>query len=172
MNSPKVSKTDAMKLTKLLIKHMNGDSNHSAIGLLRDPSQLRAIKGFSAKDYLALSSALTALPEIVPLNIYTADADAMYGLSPLMTKSVVKNYVDFRNSTTDISESVLMSKLKAVLGSAFNQDQVTVDSRYFRISVVVVEGDERWRLCADVLTGNSNGKQSSTVLHYTWRRLV
>jgi type II secretory pathway component PulK len=172
MNNPKISKTDAMKLTMLIIKYMNGDDDRKASGLLRNPSQLRAIKGFSSKDYLALSSALIALPAIVPLNIYTADTAAIYGLSPLMTKAVVKSYVDFRNSITDINEAALKSKLKALLGTAFNQDQVTVDSRYFRISVVVVESNERWRLRADVLTGNTNGKQSSTVLHYTWRRLV
>jgi general secretion pathway protein K len=96
--------------------------------LLQSISELRLIRGIDAKTYQSLQHAITALPEVTPININTAPLSLLTlvgkGLDDTQLKMILK-----ARGKKGIQNSASLMKLLQKL--AMLEGQVTIESQYF-----------------------------------------
>lgn len=95
---------------------------------LHSISELRLLKGYKASLYQALLPAITALPEVTPININTAPKSILKLLGNGLNDAQVETLLEVRKNAPIIdlkNSSLLLTKLK------IPSYQVTAESQYF-----------------------------------------
>jgi general secretion pathway protein K len=97
---------------------------------MQSPSEIRAVYGVNAKIFNSLQPYITALPEILPININTASHYLLYSLSMYPQKKIIDKILEFRRKKTIKN----MAEISPLLNSAkIPINKLCVMSNYYLI---------------------------------------
>lgn len=94
----------------------------------RSVSELRLVQGFTAPIYTGIEPFITVLPEVTPVNIYTAPSQVLMSLSFTMTQKQVDKIIQTRQMPA-VNDKDQMSELIAQLN--LGAHLITQESHYF-----------------------------------------
>lgn len=100
---------------------------------MSEPSELMALPEIKTKEYDAISSLLSALPEVTSININTAPEEVLSSIHPELSGSQVINYREQSHPGFTSIESFLASDITA--GLDIENAPITVKSTYFLAKV-------------------------------------
>lgn len=124
--------------------------------LMASPSELRAVRGMTAKLYRALKPYITALPKATAINVNTASPVILASLSKGIDLSTAKALVEKRmeNPWNDTME-FLQEPALAGLSNTLQTENLTVSSSYFMASGTVSLGRVRLDFYSILVRGNN-----------------
>jgi general secretion pathway protein K len=135
------------------------------VGALRELSQLRLLPGVDAHVLRQLEPWVALLPTDAALNINSAPAlvlCALEGVEAATAEALVR-----RRSTTAWSSVQAFTQAPLVSGLGLSSHGLGIDSRWYRITVQVAQGQSRLRLSSDV-----ERDPKTRQLNITQRRLL
>jgi general secretion pathway protein K len=110
------------------------------------PSELRLVKGMTAKLYLKILPFVSALGKGTKININTAPAEVFCSLAPNLTLDIAKNIVQLRQAKpfVDVQTFLNLDTIKNL--NAALADKITITSGYFLLKTVVSSGQQHLTL--------------------------
>jgi general secretion pathway protein K len=135
------------------------------VGALRELSQLRLLPGVDAHVLRQLEPWVALLPTDAALNINSAPAlvlCALEGVEAATAEALVR-----QRSTTPWSSVQAFTQAPLVSGLGLSSHGLGIDSRWYRITVQVAQGQSRLRLSSDV-----ERDPKTRQLNITQRRLL
>jgi general secretion pathway protein K len=118
------------------------------VGALREPSQLRLLPGVDGERLRRLEPWVATLPKEAALNINTAPEmvlRAIHGLDAATVAALLR-----QRSTTPWSSVQSFTQDPLLEGLGVSSHGLGIDSRWYRITVQVTQGQTRFRLATDV----------------------
>lgn len=111
---------------------------------MQSVSELRLVKGVTAKLFNALQPHITVLPSDTTINIQTASAPVLVTLGQTMTLEAANEIIKIRQEKPFVSAETF-SNLDVVknLGISDLQKKITTESDYFLVETTVSMGDQQ-----------------------------
>jgi len=136
---------------------------------LQSVSELRLIKGVSAKLYQTLLPSITVLPETTPININTAPKKLLMALGNGLTESQANELIEARGKKglLDLHKiTLLLQKLD------LPAEQITIGSQYF-LSVAKASTQDLTLSVYTIIkrSEDKNGQLSSSIVHQSLNTL-
>ncbi len=133
--------------------------------LMKSISEFRLLKGMDAKQDQLIQPFITALPEVTPININTANKRILRALGDGLNESQVQQLINARGT-----QGISPKKLNPLLQKLnIPGEQVTIESTYF-LSKALVTADDL-NLVVYVLLKRDKGKKGAitvSVLRESW----
>ncbi len=106
-----------------------------AHSLFESPTELRLIKGISAKRYQRLAPFITALPEVTPINLNTAPKELLMVLGSGLSKKISQEIIIRRKKEKGLSKANQLNDIEGFKSAQIPQSMFSFTSSYFLTSI-------------------------------------
>lgn len=103
-------------------------------------SELRLIKGVTAKRFNALAPYITALPEITAINVNTAEIPVLMALGSGLSKNTAKKIIALRKQKKGLTTVNELNKISDFKKAQVPQNMLSFTSNYFLTRIVLSKG--------------------------------